>query len=193
MKALTRFAHRYAVQSRCKSLITTLPPASSSRIWHAFILLHLSYAIILLWSGPIQIDPTSWNDPLFIRMSNSFSAMDRWGQILSQKQNYFSMLGSNRISLVTNQASFRQYFEDECEQLKQIRRQTLLGRLFTSFRRRESFIHILNRATLNQEYVGLIWGASFAVIEVSLIFILFTLTYSDSYSVYRGKAATNTY
>jgi hypothetical protein len=103
-------------------------------------------------------------------MSNSISVTDCWKDIVSEKQHEFTQLGSIRISRVTNQASFRQYFEAECERLKQTRTQTLLGRLFTSFRRRESFIHILNRATLHQGwnvYAGLVWGAPFGVLEAS--------------------------
>ena len=103
-------------------------------------------------------------------MSTSAHATDRWTKILCQKRDLFERIGSNALSLVNSRALFRDYFEAECKRLKEKSTQRLLGKLDNSFDHIDSFIRILENATLDKGekgYIGLVWGACFAVIQVS--------------------------
>lgn len=115
-------------------------------------------------------------------MSTSTFATDRWTKILYQKRDLFGRIGSNdAIALVNSRASFRYYFEAECDRINEKWTQRALGKLDISFDHMESFIRILEDATLNQGsrgYIGLIWGACFSVIQVRILNTYATTTKS---------------
>lgn len=110
-------------------------------------------------------------------MLTSALATDRWEKILSRKKYDITSVGSDEaLRLVNDRESFRDIFEKECDRINYKWAQRALGKLDNSFDHLESFILILGAATLdrgNKGYIGLIWGACFAVIHVSVCPFLF--------------------
>ena|ERR1700722_12993611 len=94
------------------------------------------------------------------------------GQRSCAKRNLFAHISFDALSLVTNEAEFREHFEAECKRLNETRTQTLIAKLEISFDHIQSFIHLSKTATLDQGekgYAGLIWRACFAVIEAGFL------------------------
>jgi hypothetical protein len=104
-------------------------------------------------------------------MSMSSLETDLWKQILREKHYDFTSLGSeDALSLVQDRETFRKYFEAACKRIKYQRTTKALGKLWNSFDHMRSFIKVVRGATLEQGdkgYINLIWGACFAVIQVS--------------------------
>lgn len=94
----------------------------------------------------------------------------QWQRLLENRTALFQKEKCENILAVYDEASFRLHFEDICKSYKEPATKTLLARLQASFRRAEPFRELLDviRPTPNvQSPQRLMWGACFAVVEVS--------------------------